>query len=217
MRVIVYDRSDISARLGRMVDLEKIPEPYRPVDVDIPVGLSHSWAAGGRLYRLLRRVDAYRGFGVWYKALEWLLTMDKITEIQYWGHGSPGNVWMNGEALTKDVFTGPLAGLMTDLREKLAPGAVIWFRTCGTFCGQPGHQFASAWVRAMGCKIVGHTHVINFWHGGLHSLAPGQIAHWPMEEGVAKGSPLAPEKMAVSTCKTVNMVTCLHSRFPETW
>ena len=100
LQLMVYDDTDISTRLHLLQNSKELPVGWEPIDVNLPVGLTHSWFVGGGLYRGLGRIDTYMGFRVWYRALEWLATVhpeQKIDHIQYWGHGSPGRVWMDGD------------------------------------------------------------------------------------------------------------------------
>ena len=78
-------------------------KPWRP-------GLSHAWWTGGKLYRMLRRFDAYRGVASWDEAFQWLGTFrpdQPIAEVQYWGHGKWGGARvdqqvLDGSALLRD-------------------------------------------------------------------------------------------------------------------
>src|SRR5678815_4972061 len=109
MRVIVFDRTCVRTR-GH---------------------LSPLWWCGAQLYRALGRIDAVRGVASWAEALAWLESLDRpIRELQYWGHGKWGCALVEREALSaRAIARGELDGL----RAQLAPGALVWFRTCETF------------------------------------------------------------------------------------
>jgi hypothetical protein len=212
LRLMVFDTSDVKSSF-------KLPFPdAQPIDMDL--GLSHSWFAGGTLYRSLRRLDMYQGFDSWSTALDWLGTVgagQKIAQIQYWGHGSPGRVWMNKKALTEAAFMGEHAAALRKLSARLTPESLVWFRTCSTFAGDPGHRFAQVWSQSLGCKVAAHTHIVGLWQSGLHSIAPGDPPHWPNTEGVKEGTPDAPTKLAWSAPWAQNTITCLGGSVPNGW
>lgn len=189
-----------------------------------PPGLTGSWILGGALYRLLGRINAFRGVSSWPEALEWLATVghpdQRIAEIQYWGHGNWGNVRAGGEVLdVRALEPGhPLHEGLLRVRERLTPGgtALWWFRTCETFGTEAGHRFAREWTRFFDARAAGHTHVIGPWQSGLHLLAPGQEPEWPVDEGVPHGPPAQrPIRGIWSTRRCPNTISCLHGRVPD--
>ena len=198
----------------------KKQEPLRLMIYDATqrTGLSQSWFVGGALYESMRWLDDCQGFDSWEKALTWVVdrsidTGRKVSQIQFWGHGSRGAAYLNGVALNENAFSVPRwSQLLGEIRWHLAPGASIWFRTCGTFGGDRGHAFARNWALGMGCRVAGHTHIIGPLQSGLHSLVPRQPPHWSREEGVeANGD------MTVSGFKAPNTITCLHGSIPSGW
>jgi len=191
MRVIVYDRTCVTTRGW----------------------LTSAWAAGARLYRKLGRIDAAHGVASWDEALAYLESQtEPISELQYWGHGKWGCAFVDNQAL--DATSLPrLAGL----RERLAPGALVWFRTCETFGARRGHDFAQRLADYLGARVAGHTYIIGFHQSGLHGLAPGMRPDWPVDEGLAKGSPEEPQRARWSTPFRPRTITCLHGRVPEAW
>ena len=191
MRVIVYDRTCVTKRGW----------------------LTPAWAAGSRLYRALGRIDATLGVASWDEALAWIdAQTEAIDELQYWGHGKWGCALVDNELLDASGLPR-LAGL----RERLAPGALVWFRTCETFGARRGHDFAQRLADYLGARVAGHTYVIGFHQSGLHGLAPGMRPDWPVDEGLAKGSPDEPERARWSTPFRPRTITCLHGRVPESW
>lgn len=224
LRLMIYDTSDVRRTWKYDIDKDGNPE----IDLAVELGLSHSWAAGGGLYKAFRTLDACRGFDKWNEALMWLADYrapERIAEIQYWGHGSPGFIWMKSEALSaasaeRSIWTDKY-GVTTDvlnlLKRRLTPESVIWFRTCSTFAGERGHQFAKSWANNMKCRVAGYTHIIGPWQSGLHSLAPEQEPSWPAAEGILEGTPAQPKKLKWSSPLIQNTVTCLHSRIPKGW
>jgi hypothetical protein len=217
LRLMIYDATDVKSTL-------KLPPvgdgPAHQVEVNL--GLTHSWTAGGLLYRALRRVDDYSGFSSWDEALDWLAnykTGESIQEIQYWGHGSPGYIYMNGQVLsTNHLLYGSEQGKMLHkIAERFTPDALVWFRTCATFGAESGQTFAETWANELKCRVAGHTHNVGFFQSGLHSLKPGEKASWSSSEGILKGTPAVPQKMKGSMPWTGKTITCLHGAVPKGW
>lgn len=195
MRVVVYDRTCVRTR-GR---------------------LSPIWAAGTRLYRGLGRIDAARGVASWDEALAWLAAQPApIHEIQYWGHGKWGGALVDTDMLDATAFRMRRARLEA-VRERLAPDALIWFRTCETFGAKPGIAFAEQLADFFGARVAGHTYIIGFHQSGLHGLAPGARADWSPDEGLAEGTPDAPVRARWSWPWRPRTVTALDGAVPADW
>ena len=103
-------------------------------------GLTASWRVGGVLYRALGRLDAWHGVASWPEALDWLLERSehqRISEVQYWGHGTWGCILVDRQPLDVRALVPGHAwhARLQALRERLVPGggALWWFRTCETF------------------------------------------------------------------------------------
>ncbi|CAN5909807.1 hypothetical protein BH11MYX3_BH11MYX3_42800 [soil metagenome] len=198
MRVLVYDKTCV--RSGNR--------------------LSIAWTAGSGLYRALGRIDASHGVASWGEALAWLATIDQpIEELQYWGHGKWGGALVDDELL--DVRSlgrdhQHRAGLDV-LRGKLAPDALIWFRTCETFGARAGITFAEQLADFLGARVAGHTYVIAFQQSGLHGLAPGTRADWSPEEGLVEGTPEHPRRARWSHRSAPHTITALSGRIPVEW
>lgn len=176
-------------------------------------GLSHAWSAGGLLYRGLGRIDRWFGANTWAEGLDWILDVSKdrsIREIQYWGHGSWGGLWMDEDFITRAVLepSHPLNARFAAIRSRLAPDALWWFRCCDVFGTKIGHEFAKAWTRYFDCRAAGHTYTINMLQSGLHVLAPGEEPTWSVEEGVVEGMTHA----ANSSLFAPNTISFLHGR-----
>ena len=222
LQLMIHDDTDVRTNLRRLALGIDLPRDCELVDFNVPMGLTHSWFVGGRLYRRFGAIDTFKGFGHWHRALEWAATVhprQKIDHIQYWGHGSPGKVWLAGEALTKDSFDGAYKDLLSAVRDRLTDDAIIWFRTCATFGADRGHAFARAAADFFDCRVVAHTHNIGMFHGGLHSLRPGQEPEWPRDEGIAYGTAETPKKMKMSGWwpSQPHTITCLGNKFPHDW
>lgn len=180
-------------------------------------GLSDAWWAGGILYRALGRLDAWGGVASWREAFDWLLAASAerpIAEIQFWGHGEWGGLWIDEELLTIAYLdpAHPLHARLAAVKERLVPGgrALWWFRSCDTFGTRAGHELARAWTRFFGCRAAGHTHHIMFLQSGLHVLAPGEEPRWSEHEGVVAGLPHARHSHVLAP----RTITCLHGTIP---
>jgi hypothetical protein len=154
--------------------------------------------------------------------LAWLSAVSPsapIAELQFWGHGKWGRIFIGREALDKRALAQghDHHAALCALRERLSPDALIWFRTCETFGAMVGQDFARAWTDFFGCRAAGHTFVIGYWQSGLHLLHPGHSPTWGVEEGLIRGSPARPERAALSWPGRPNTITCLEGRVPEGW
>ena len=195
MRVLVYDRTCVG-------------------------GLSKIWAAGSWLYRGLLRLDEARGVASWDEALDWIATLrEPIHELQYWGHGQWGRVLVDKDVLDARALTArdPRHGKLRGLRERLAPDALVWFRTCETFGARVGIAFAEELADFLGTRVAGHTHVIHFHQSGLHGIEPGGRARWSPDEGIAEGTAEQPKRAHGSSPWAPHTITCLAGRVPDPW
>jgi hypothetical protein len=185
-----------------------------------PAALGLSWEYGAQLYRGLGRIDAAYGARSFADAFAWLAAHDPsrpIEELQFWGHGKWGRLFIEGESLDRRVLgqghehhRGFCA-----FRERLRPNALLWFRTCETLGAAAGQDFAAALGDATGARVAGHTYVIGFFQSGLHCLPPGAFPHWAASEGLAHGSPTRPERALASGPSAPNTITCLAGSIPD--
>jgi hypothetical protein len=186
------------------------------------LGLSRAWSTGSRMYSLMGRSDGAHGARRFSDGLDWLSNFrasEPIAELQFWGHGKWGRIFIGKETLDRRALASGHEHhpALCRLRERLSPDALVWFRTCETFGAIPGHDFARAWTDFFGCRAAGHTFVIGYWQSGLHLLRPGQAPPWTVEEGLIKGSPAHPGRAALSWPSRPNTITCLQGRVPEGW
>ena len=198
MRVIVYDRTCVIRRGA----------------------LTPAWAVGARIYRGLGRIDEARGVTSWREALAWIAARPApVAEIQYWGHGRWGRAMVEKDVLDASalVRAHPLHDALTAVRARLAPDALIWFRTCETFGAARGIAFAEALADFTGARVAGHTFVIGVQQSGLHGLAPGARADWSPNEGLREGTPSDPRRARWSRAGAPNTITCLDGVVPEAW
>src|SRR5262249_41791667 len=141
VRVVVYDRTCVIRRGA----------------------LTPAWAVGARMYRALGRVDAMRGVTSWREALAWIAARPApVDEIQYWGHGRWGRAMVADDVLDASALDAAhdLHDSLRAVKARLAPGALIWFRTCETFGAARGIAFAEALADFTGARVAGHTFVI---------------------------------------------------------
>ena len=228
LRIMIYDETDIRGWARALKDAkEYTPGPvddaldYLVEELDLELGLSTSWWAGGKLFRTLRRLDHMRGFNNWPSALRWIADLEPtrpIKEIQFWGHGSPGKVWILQKAMTALAFKyAPHRDPLMRIKTRLTDESLIWFRTCSTFCGTRGQAFAQTWADNMGCRIAAHTYIIGPFQSGLHSVGPGEKPMWPDTEGIAEGTPDRILKARWSMPWSPNTIFALQSHKPRKW
>ncbi len=185
-----------------------------------PKLLGLSWQYGTHLYRALGRLDAAHGARGFASALEWLKKYEPtrpIEELQFWGHGKWGRIFIDQETLDRSVLAPSHRhyAAFQAVRERLTPDALLWFRTCETLGARAGQDFAAALGDATGARVAGHTFVIGFFQSGLHCLRPGAQPEWSASEGLANGSPEQPKSALTSTPGAPNTITCLTGEIPE--
>lgn len=185
-----------------------------------PRALGLAWHAGSYLYRGLGRIDAAYGARSWAEAFEFLATHGAertIGEFQFWGHGKWGRALIHGESFDRRVLaeSHALFPRLAAFRERLEPGALVWFRTCETLGAQGGQDFARALADHLGARVAGHTFVIGLFQSGLHSLSPGDSPNWLASEGIASGTPDRPDRALASGPGQPNTVTCFDGVIPD--
>jgi hypothetical protein len=182
--------------------------------------LSATWSAGSVMYRALGRVDAAHGSTSWDDAFAWIENRkDAIDELQFWGHGKWGCALIDKEALDARALSKAHAmhEHLEALRARLAPNALVWFRTCETFGAVRGIDFARRLSDFLGTRVAGHTFVIGFHQSGLHGLTPGATADWSADEGLAEGTAENPKRAKWSTPIAPRTITCLTGKVPDVW
>lgn len=227
LRLMIYDTTDISFKMFQLQYV--LPEDFldqfgvdlEAIDLEIPVGLTHSWFAGGRLYRWMRWIDRCEGFSSWESALKWVAEYEgdrPIQQLQVWGHGSPGRSWFSGEPIHKSSVTyGPHSENLQKIASRMTDDGLIWFRNCSVFAGTRGREFGKAWAKNMDCRIAAHTYIIGPFQSGLHCLSPGQEPAWDPMEGIAAGTPDRPTKLKNSLPWSPNTTFMLSSDVPQGW
>jgi hypothetical protein len=101
----------------------------------------------------------------------------RVVELQFWGHGCEGVAFVGRDELT-------VASLASSewqaIRDIFVDNAVLWFRTCRTFNGSQGRNFANQFAAHFRekVKLVGHTVNIGAMHAGLVVKHQRQPATW---------------------------------------
>lgn len=185
-----------------------------------PRSLGLAWRYGTQLYRALERVDLSYGARSFADALGWLGKVApgrSIGELQFWGHGKWGRIFIDADVLDRSVLQATHAqhAAFRKFRERLAPDSLLWFRTCETLGAHAGQDFAMAFAEATGARVAGHTYVIGFFQSGLHCVRPGEKPSWSPSEGLSQGSAERPEQALSSSPSAPNTITCLTGRVPD--
>jgi hypothetical protein len=188
------------------------------------VGLSTVWGAGAGVYRGLGRNDATRGVESWAEALEWIAKYEPdrpIAEIQYWGHGKWGCVYVandgfDGASLAAEHAHAPR---IDAIRDRLLPNgeSLVWLRTCEAFGADAGIDFAYRLAHRLRAKVAGHTYIIGALQSGLRVLEPGKRPRWSASEGLAEGSPAQPKRAHTSRLLAPRTIGFMTNSFPKKW
>jgi len=203
MRVVVFDATE--ATLRGLLDNTKSVGLWKAMGL---FWLGVAWLIGSWLFTLFGRFDRRVAGTSWTHVFTTVGALKNVTEVQYWGHGSPGYVWLGDFRIGPTVQPEAL-----EMARAFAPGAVWWWRTCATLAGLDGLGFATAWTERIGCRIAGHTHNIGFpWHSGTHSLRPKKMPDWPVTEGLDQNN-----KPLRSSRRAPNTMLFLKSSIPEEW
>jgi hypothetical protein len=191
--------------------------------------LRAAWATGAKLYRAMGRVDRILGAQSWDQALAWLLQEGQtlreqgatIDEVQFWGHGKWGTVYIASDTLSVDNLRAGHVhhAQFVKLKQYLAPEgrALVWFRTCETFGAVAGQGFAKELTTLLGARAAGHTHVIGVLQSGLYGLYPGHTPHWDPREGIAKGTPDDPREALDSSSRAPHTLHFMNGQIPKAW
>ena len=183
-----------------------------------PRWLGVSWQVGARLYRARGLLDASYGATSFADALAFLARAERpIGEIQFWGHGKWGRVLIERESFDRSALepTHRFRPALEAIRERLAPNALVWFRSCETLGAHAGQAFARRLADFWEARVAGHTFVIGYWQSGLRVLAPGDAPNWDPAEGLALGTPERPERALNSGPAEPNTITCFTGRLPD--
>ncbi len=168
-------------------------------------GLSIPWRAGSVILGFDDVIEAKS----WEDAIGALRTYpdDSVREVQFWGHGTPGRVYINHKQLDVNDLA-PLARVMA------SPSSLWWWRTCSSFAGVGGHAFAQRCVSVLGCRVASSTHRIGLLHSGQHSLRPGDRPQWATSEGNERKDRPYTDSSAPWAPHTI---PCFTKKLPDAW
>lgn len=141
-----------------------------------------------------------------------------IEELHFWGHGTWGQVFIDGRSLgmwAMERTDSPIHLKLAAIASRLEKTSLVWFRTCATFGNMEGMAFAKALVDFLQCRVAAHTHNIGFWHTGLRSLGVGEEPEWESTEGVKQEGQA--ERAEGSYRKGPNTILFLRSHPPRGW
>lgn len=175
--------------------------------------LSSSWRRGSSFFQRTGRFDHRIAATSWHQAvLQMLRLEEKITEIQFWGHGSPGRAYINRKALKFGYDGSPFNKDFSELKDRL--DGTLWFRTCATFAGHRGRDFVSELAGFLDASVAAHTFNIAFWHSGLHTYTVGDRMDWDLMEGIKGGDAYRPEALQWSMPWDPNTIACFQMDIP---
>lgn len=135
---------------------------------------------------------------------------EKYDEVQFWGHGSPGFIYV-------DRQPSP-ANFWFVLAAKLNEGATVWLRVCSFAASSLGKTMMNQISKTLKARLVAHTYSIGQWgcQSGTRAVTPTTPARWPSTEGVEKtaestkllsSSPWAPNTVFALTMKPPEWAT----------
>lgn len=155
-----------------------------------------TWPWGVKLYKRLGKID--EGFGVmsWQDIADICQRYEHIEQIEVWTHGYPGGASILGERLSVNSLAlhGIHNLLFASLHSRVDRNSVFWLRTCRSFSGIAGQQFAKALSSRMTCRVASHTHSIGPLQPGLKILDYGDDPWWDEEEDGEWYDRTAPDK-----------------------
>ena len=168
--------------------------------------LAFWWMVGCWIQKLFGQVDDYYGATSWDDAKQWLMSKPgPFMSVQYWGHGLPGTVYLAGKPVGWDQW------LL--LKPKMLPTSLLWFRICSSFQGRMGYQLSQTLADGLGCTIAGHTRIIGFVQGGLHTRKPNTQPSWPQSEAEFPTSWYAESGLQWGN----NSIFCFQTKIPDGW
>ena len=133
-----------------------------------------------------------------FRELDRIASKQKISEVQFWGHGSAGRAYIGGDALDITFMRGSTAfQSFTSKAPFMDNGtALMWFRTCSTLADNEGQLFArtlSAYFPHQDVRIAGHTSLISDPHPWKH---PNLVVFDPVDDAWRHGGEILATDMS---------------------
>lgn len=189
--------------------------------IDGQDALTSSWMAGGALYRAFRWLDRSKGVSTWEEALEWILSECRdgaVSTIQFWGHGNRGRASVGQQVMNKILLQDEkIASLVREIGSLMHEDGLWWFRSCLTFGGIEGKEFAKEFSTILNRRVAASTYIVGWWQSGYHSLKPGEDPYWPDTEGMILSEDNHYLGDMKSKRKEPNTVWCISKNLPESW
>lgn len=194
-------------------------------DANIKDAVSVTWTVGGKIYPVLRRCDVAVPVKSWAEVCPALMSLAEkhpITQVQFWGHGWFGKAAIGDDVLNTSTLRNTAFGAeLRALGEKLAPGAIWWFRTCATYGAPAGKHFAEQFTNCLNRTTAGSTYSIGLIHSGIRTLLPYQKPYWSDREGVdflpGENSERSGGKALLPTFSAPNTLMFWRNKIPESF
>jgi hypothetical protein len=119
----------------------------------------------------------------WDEAMQRLCAIaaeEKLSELQFWGHGAPGRVLIGHHALDAAYLQSSALFQRWVAMEpfRSSPSPLVWFRTCETMRGDAGRSLAELLCGLLRCRVAGYTQYIHVLQRGLVVASPTEPARW---------------------------------------
>ena len=178
-------------------------------DTATPTAVMYTWAIGAPIYKAIGACLEFYPVKCWDEAAQKVSMYTELDEIQFWGHGYPGFVLIDKE----HISTNDNESFAIACKNALKQEGVLWFRTCASFNGDLGKEFAKSISSNSQRRCAGSTFKIGMFHSGIHSVKPGQEPSWPSTEGV---DPTTKNPTSSGIGKP-NTILCLQISLPNNW
>lgn len=169
--------------------------------------LSFLFLIGAQIAKFFGFIDNYVSARSWY-TLPWntLKEQEPYDEVHYWGHGKPGGTYLNGVHLL--TASGAQPSLMVNLKSIIKKEGVFWIRSCSSFEGKYGQEFAEVLSNQLRRDVCSFTYSIWLFQSGGHYLRYEETPNWPVKEGTEErwSRPFLP-----------NTITCFRNSIPKDW
>lgn len=165
-----------------------------------------SWKVGSKVFSpYFDKILAVKSWDDCYAQLSQL--EEKYDEVQFWGHGTPGFIYVNKQPSTADFWL--------TLAKKLNKNAVVWLRVCSFAATSLGKTMMSQISKTLNAKLIAHTYSVGQWgcQSGARAVTPTNSAKWSSDEGVDRGQ--SPFKLLPSAPWIPNTVLVLTMKPPE--